>query len=91
MRLARVIGRVVSTVKNPALEGKKILILKHVDEHGQAYGRAFIGLDSIGAGSDEVVYYVRGKEASFPFKPGEIPSDATVVGIVDRCDGRNVT
>ena len=91
MRLARVIGRVVSTVKNPTLQGRKILVLKHVDERGQTYGRAFIGLDSVGAGSHEVVYYVRGKEASFPFLPDEVPSDATVVGIVDRCDGRDVT
>jgi microcompartment protein CcmK/EutM len=87
MRLARVIGRVVSTVKNPSLEGKRILILRHVDECGAPFGRAFIALDSVGSGSDEVVYYVRGKEATFPFQPDDVPSDATVVGIVDRCDG----
>ena len=83
MRLARVVGNVVATVKNSALAGKKILILKHVNEEGALSGRAFIALDSVGAGAGEMVYYVRGKEATFPFLPDEVPSDATIVGIVD--------
>jgi len=88
MRLARVVGTVVSTVKNPPLEGKKLLLCKHLDEAGRTQGRAFVALDSVGAGAGEVVYYVRGKEASFPFLPQEVPTDATIVGIVDRWDGR---
>ena len=86
MRLARVVGNVVSTVKNPSLEGKKILLVKHVDEQGHATGGAFPALDSVGAGAGELVYYVRGKEATFPFLPAEVPSDATIVGIVDPRD-----
>jgi microcompartment protein CcmK/EutM len=91
MRLARVVGNVVSTVKNAPLHGKKILLLKHLDDRGDEIGRAFVALDSIGAGAGEVVYYVRGKEASFPFLPEEVPSDATIVGIVDSWDGRPVS
>lgn len=83
MRLARVVGNVVSTVKNAALDGKKILLVKHVDEAGHPTGGAFVALDSVGAGTGELVYYVRGKEAAFPFLPDEVPSDATIVGIVD--------
>ena len=90
MRLARVVGNVVSTVKNSPMLGKKILLLKHLDEKGRAFGRAFIALDSIGAGAGEVVYYVRGKEATFPFLPEEVPSDATIVGIVDSWDGHRI-
>ena len=90
MRLARVVGTLVATVKDRALEGKKILILKHVNEAGAASGRAFVALDSVGAGTGEIVYYVRGKEASFPFLPDEVPADATIVGIVDSWDGKKV-
>lgn len=90
MRLARVIGTVVATAKNATLQGKKILLLKHVDEYGKVFGRAFLALDSVGAGTGETVYYVRGKEASFPFLPEEVPADAAIVGIVDSCDGRTV-
>ena len=84
MRLARIIGTVVSTVKNETIVGKKILILKHLDSSRRPYGTAFLALDSIGAGVGEEVFYVRAKEASFPFLPTEVPSDATIVGIVDR-------
>jgi ethanolamine utilization protein EutN len=89
MRLARVIGTVVATAKDPALQGKKLLLLKHVDECGKGFGRAFLALDSVGAGGGETVYYVRGKEASFPFLPEEVPADAAIVGIVDS-DGLRV-
>lgn len=84
MRLARIIGTVVATVKNETIAGKKILILKHLDSSRRPYGAPFLALDSIGAGIGEDVFYVRAKEASFPFLPTEVPSDATIVGIVDR-------
>ena len=83
MRLARVVGTVVATAKNATLEGKKILLCKHVGPDGAPRGRPFVALDSVGAGAGEMVYYVRGKEAAFPFLPEEVPSDATIVGIVD--------
>jgi ethanolamine utilization protein EutN len=84
MKLARVIGTVVCTVKNPALEGQRILVLKPVDRRGRpASGRAFIALDSLGAGVGETIFYASSKEASFPYLPLEVPSDRTIVGIVD--------
>ncbi len=88
MRLARIVGTVVATVKDHAFKGKKILVLRHIGEDGRPSGRAFVALDSVGAGVGEMVYYVKGKEAAFPFLPEEVPSDATIVGIVDSWDGR---
>jgi len=41
-------------------------------------------LDSVGAGADELIYWCRGKESSFPFLPDEVPTDNTIVGIVDE-------
>ena len=49
----------------------------------QPTGKRLICLDATGAGAGELIYYVRGKEASFPFLPAEPPADSTVVGIVD--------
>ncbi len=46
-------------------------------------GRRIVCTDSTGAGAGELVYWVRGKEASFPFLPTETPTDTTIVGIVD--------
>ena len=86
MFLGRIVGRVVSTMKNPSLEGKKILIVQPIDPHGKDHGEKILALDSVGAGSGEVVYFCRGREASFPFSPEEIPTDRTIVGIIDRID-----
>ncbi|MBI3940412.1 MAG: EutN/CcmL family microcompartment protein [Acidobacteria bacterium] len=83
MKLARVIGTIVCTVKNETLQGEKILILKPIDRQGHPVGKAFIALDSIGAGASEEVFYTGGKEASFPYLPLDVPSDRTIVGILD--------
>ena len=83
MQLARVIGEVVATVKDPNLTGLKLLVLQPIAASGEAAGRTLVALDSVGAGVGEHVFFVRRREASFPFYPGEPPADASVVGIVD--------
>ena len=83
MQLARVIGDVVSTVKDVNLTGIRFLVLQPLAASGESSGRTLVALDSIGAGVGEVVFYVRGREAAFPFYPAEPPADASVIGIVD--------
>jgi ethanolamine utilization protein EutN len=83
MQLGRVIGNVVCTIKHPALEGHKLLIVQPIDRKGRDKGRALVALDSVGAGAGETVYWCRGREASFPFLPAEVPTEAAIVGIVD--------
>jgi microcompartment protein CcmK/EutM len=83
MQIARVIGTVVSTVKNAALDGRKLLIVQTLDADLKDKGRPMIALDSVGAGVGELVFWCRGKEASFPFKRDETPTDCTIVGIID--------
>ena len=86
MHLARVIGDVVVTRKDENLTGLKLLILQPLTPDRQPAGRTLIAADSIGAGVGDEVFFVRGKEASFPFYPVEAPVDAGIVGIVDRWD-----
>ena len=86
MQIARVIGDVVATVKDAALTSHKLLVLQPVTPDHQPAGRTLVALDAVGAGVGEHVFFVRGKEASFPFLPAEPPADACVVGIVDRWD-----
>ena len=83
MQLARVIGTVVSTVKNDSLDGRKLLVVQTVDKNLQANGKPMVAVDAVGAGVGELVFWCRGKEASFPFSPAEPPTDTTIVGIVD--------
>jgi ethanolamine utilization protein EutN len=83
LQLARVIGTVVSTVKNETLEGRKFLIVQTLDADLKPKGKPTVALDAIGAGVGELVFWCRGKEASFPFKQDNTPTDCTIVGIVD--------
>jgi ethanolamine utilization protein EutN len=83
MRLARVVGEVVSTIKDSNLTGIKLLVLQPIAASGDAAGRTLVALDSIGAGVGEHVFFVRGREAAYPFYPVEPPTDASIVGIVD--------
>ena len=84
MFLGRVIGNVVCTVKAPALSGLKLLLVQPLDANGLDKGRPVVALDSVGAGAGETVYYCRGREASFPFLPAEVPTETAIVGIVDQ-------
>lgn len=83
MMLGRVIGNVVCTMKNASLEGRKLLLVQPIDREGKDKGKPFVAVDSVGAGAGETIYWCRGREASFPFLPGELPTEATIVGIVD--------
>jgi microcompartment protein CcmK/EutM len=86
MQLARVIGTVVVTRKDDALVGLTLLLVQPVTADREPAGRPLVAADSAGAGVGEYVFFVRGKEASFPFYPDLPPVDAGIVGIVDHWD-----
>jgi ethanolamine utilization protein EutN len=84
MQMARVIGDVVASHKDPNFNGTKLLLVQPINADGSDVGRPLVAVDSVGAGVGETVFFVRGKEASFPFHPTEVPTDAGIVGIVDH-------
>jgi ethanolamine utilization protein EutN len=86
VQLARVIGDIVVTIKDDNLHGLKLMVLQPLAPDGSAVGRTLVAVDAVGAGVGETVFFVRGKEASFPFYPAEVPTDAGIVGIVDEID-----
>ncbi len=88
MFLARVVGTVVASRKDAGLTGVKLLLIQPLDASRAAAGKPLVATDSVGAGVTEEVFYVRGREASFPFLPTEVPTDAAIVGIVDPEAGR---
>ena len=86
MQIARVIGDVVATRKDDNLTGIKLLVVQPLTPDRQPVGRPLVAVDAVGAGVGEHVFFVRGKEASFPFYPTEPPVDAGIVGIIDHWD-----
>jgi len=83
MQLARVIGTVVATVKNESLQGRKLLVIQSLNKDLKEQGKPLVAIDAAGAGVGELVFWCRGKEASFPFKREDTPTDCTIVAIVD--------
>jgi len=84
MQMARVIGQVVATRKDPAFVGTALLLVQPIGADGADAGRPLVAVDAVGAGVGERIFFVRGKEAGYPFLPLEMPADAGVVGIIDH-------
>jgi ethanolamine utilization protein EutN len=82
--LARVIGTVVATRKDPGLAGTTLLVIQPLRPDRADAGKPLVAVDSVGAGVTEEVFYVRGREAALPFLPAEVPTDAAIIGIVDH-------
>ncbi len=83
MQVARVVGTVVCSQKDEGLSGVTLLVIQPLTKDGTPYGRTLVATDAAGAGVGEDVFFVRGAEASFPFHPRTVPTDASIVGIVD--------
>ncbi len=84
MLLARVIGTVVATRKDEGLTGAKLLVIQPMKADRTPNGKPLVAVDAAGAGTGEDVLYVKGREASHPFLPAEVPTDAAIVGVVDQ-------
>ncbi len=83
MILGKVVGTVVSTRKDPELEGLKLLIVKACDFEGKPTGSSVVAADSVGAGLGEVVLYASGSSARQTTMTKDRPVDATIMAIVD--------
>lgn len=83
MQLARVIGTVVATIKNDSLQNRKLLVIQSLNKDLAPQGKPLVAVDAAGAGVGELVFWCRGKEASFPFKRENTPTDCTIIAIVD--------
>jgi ethanolamine utilization protein EutN len=84
MQIAKVVGTVVATRKDENLAGITLLLVQPLTPDRQPAGKPLVAVDCVGAGVGEDVFFVRGKEASFPFYPAEPPVDAGIVGIIDH-------
>jgi ethanolamine utilization protein EutN len=86
MKLGRVIGKVWATVKDQKLLGVKLYVMQPVNEREEPLGNPVVAADTVGSGEGDLVFWVSGAEATLPFEDRQIPSDVTIVGLVDRLD-----
>ena len=80
MRIAKVVGVAVATVKDRRLEGGKLLLVSDADPAGEAQGQPFLALDTVGAGEGELVIVVDGSSARIAAGDANRPVDAVIVG-----------
>jgi ethanolamine utilization protein EutN len=84
MKFAKVIGRVVSTVKVDSFEGLKLLLIQPLDEKLDTTGDAIIAVDTIRCGTGDIVYYETSKEAAMLIENVMNPCDAAIMAIIDK-------
>ncbi len=85
MKLGKVIGNVVASVKDPGLEGLRLLIIQGLNDNMQPIGHPYVAADGIlTAGPGDLVYIVSSKEAAFTVSKDDlIPIDACIAGFID--------
>jgi microcompartment protein CcmK/EutM len=84
--LAKIVGTVVATRKDPRLVSNKLLIVRPMDPRGKAEGAYLVALDTVDAGVGETVLVVSGSSARMASGMKDCPVDAAIVGIVDNID-----
>ena len=86
MILARVVGTVVATRKDPRLVSNKLMVVRPMDPRGKAEGAYLVAVDTVDAGVGETVLIVSGSSARMAAGMKDCPVDAAVVGIIDTVD-----
>ena len=84
MRLGRIIGKMWATAKVESLEGIRFHVMQPLDHHSKSEGNPIVAIDAIGAGEGEMVFWVGGGDAILAIPDRRLPSDASIVGIVDQ-------
>jgi microcompartment protein CcmK/EutM len=86
MILGKVVGTIVSSIKNDGIEGTRYLLIDKTNQHGEKKGDYIVALDLIGAGNDELVMISESTSARETQTTLNKPIDAIIVGIIDMID-----
>lgn len=86
MQLAKVIGTVVATVKDSSIAGLKIMMIQPLTDELKSSGGPIAAIDTVQAGSGDLVHWVTAREAALALPESFAPVDAAITGIVDQVD-----
>jgi microcompartment protein CcmK/EutM len=86
MQIARVVGSSVATIKDEKLVGRKLLIVREADERGTAVGKPYVAIDTVDAGSGDLVLVATGSSARQTTLTKDTPVDAVIMAIVDSLE-----
>ena len=86
MLLAKVVGTVVATRKDPRLVSNKLMVVRGMDPRGKAEGNYLVAVDTVDAGVGETVLVVSGSSARMASGLKDCPVDAAIVGTIDAIE-----
>jgi microcompartment protein CcmK/EutM len=86
MRIARIIGSTISTIKDEAIRGRKLLIVQPADVQGKAAGEPYVAVDTVSAGTGDLVLVTEYSSARYTSFTKDLPIDAVIVGVIDSLE-----
>lgn len=90
MQLAKVIGTIVATIKDPSLNGLKIMMIQPLTDDLKPSGIAIAAIDTVQAGPNDLVHWISAREAALTLPDSFAPVDAAITGIVDHVNKEDV-
>jgi microcompartment protein CcmK/EutM len=86
MQIAKVIGTTISTIKDENLTGRKLLILRQTDETGTPYGKPYVAVDTLDAGTGDLVLTAHGSSGRQTYLTKNSPVDAVIMAVIDHME-----
>jgi len=86
MQIALVIGSTISTIKDESISGQKLLIVRKADTAGKMTGEPYVAVDTVSAGTGDLVLVTDGSSARFTTQTNNAPVDAVIVGVIDSLE-----
>ena len=86
MLIAKVIGTTISTIKDEKLQGRKLLIVQQTDEFGKPGGKPFVAIDTVNAGTGDLVLTASGSSARQTTITKDTPVDAVIMAVIDSLE-----
>ena len=92
MLISLVIGTTVSTIKDPTLSGRKLLIMRQTDINGKPFGKPYVAVDTLDAGVGDLVLTAHGSSGRMTEITKNKPVDAVIMAVIDHLEvGGKVT
>lgn len=86
MRIAKVIGTAISTIKDPKVRGDKLLMLRQTDPQGEIVGKPYVAVDLVDAGVGDLVLSGHGSSARQTSLTKDCPVDAVIIAVIDHLE-----